>query len=225
MNIIKNSNRFTGFNEGYSLHTILSIILNYSISFLRFNISYFLRNFRFKICFIGSYTKILHFNKISFGSGSSLGSFVKINANTRNGIKFGKNFTLRDHSIIDCQSILKNISDSLIIGDRVGISEFCFIQVRGPVVIGSDVIIGPRTTIVSENHDFTDLDVPIREQGVSSIGVSICDNVWIGSGVTILDGVTIGSGSIIAAGAVVNKDVPCNSIMAGIPAKIIKKRS
>ena len=107
---------------------------------------------------------------------------------------------------------------------RQSISENCFIQVRGPLKIGNDVIFGPNCTVITENHQFDDLDIPIRLQGSKRQGVVIGDNVWIGAGCTILDGVKVGNGAIIAAGAVVNSDVPENSIYGGIPAKLLKWR-
>jgi acetyltransferase-like isoleucine patch superfamily enzyme len=68
------------------------------------------------------------------------------------------------------------------------------------------------------------LDEPIRLQGVTRKGIRIGNNCWIGSKVTILDGVTIGDGCILAAGTVVTKSFPANSIIGGVPAKIIKSR-
>ena len=64
----------------------------------------------------------------------------------------------------------------------------------------------------------------IKEQGSTSKGIIIEDNVWIAANVTILDGCKIGQGSIVAAGAVVNKDIPPKSIAGGVPARIIKER-
>jgi acetyltransferase-like isoleucine patch superfamily enzyme len=113
----------------------------------------------------------------------------------------------------------------LTIGNNVGISQNCFIQVRGKVEIGSDVIIGPRVSVFSENHNSQKLDVPIVLQGETRKGVKIGNGVWVGSGVTILDGVTIGDHSIIAAGSIVNKDVPEFGIVGGVPAKLIKMRN
>ena len=78
--------------------------------------------------------------------------------------------------------------------------------------------------IHAENHNFTDLDTPIRLQGATRKGVSIGEDCWVGSGVTILDGVRIGNHCIIGAGAVVTKDIPDYAIVGGVPAKIIKMR-
>ena len=84
---------------------------------------------------------------------------------------------------------------------------------------------GPRVNLMSENHNFSELNSSIKSQGIARSFILIEDNVWIGVNSTILPGVTIGSGSIIAAGAVVTKDVPKNTIVGGIPAKIIRSRN
>ena len=76
-----------------------------------------------------------------------------------------------------------------------------------------------------ENHNHADLATEIRLQGVVRKGIKIGANCWIGSKVTILDNVEIGAGSIIAAGAVVNKSFPANSIIGGVPAKLLKMRN
>jgi acetyltransferase-like isoleucine patch superfamily enzyme len=81
-----------------------------------------------------------------------------------------------------------------------------------------------HSIIIPANHIYENVDIPIRLQGLDKKGVIIEDNVWIGAGVKILDGVTIEKNSIIAAGAVVNKKVIMNSIVGGVPAKLIKIR-
>ena len=77
---------------------------------------------------------------------------------------------------------------------------------------------------MSEEHIYIDRNLPIKDQGKTYAPVTIKDNVWIGAKATILSGVTIGTGAIVGAGAVVTKDVPENSIVAGVPARIIKNR-
>jgi acetyltransferase-like isoleucine patch superfamily enzyme len=76
----------------------------------------------------------------------------------------------------------------------------------------------------SESHVFADANVPIKDQGISYQGITIEDNVWIGSKATILDGVVIGMGAIIGAGAVVTNFIPPYSIAVGVPAKVVGTR-
>lgn len=96
----------------------------------------------------------------------------------------------------------------------------------GDITIGSYVMMGPRITIITENHRFDDPDVPMALQGqAESKPVVIDDDVWVGARSIILPGVTVGAHSIIGAGSVVTKDVPPWSIVGGNPAKVIRRRA
>lgn len=104
------------------------------------------------------------------------------------------------------------------IGKNVFINHDCSFLDLGGITIEDEVMIGPQVKITSENHP---LDPKIRRQLILG-QVNIKRNAWIGAGATILPGVTVGENAIVAAGAVVNKDVPDNAIVGGIPAKVIK---
>ena len=109
------------------------------------------------------------------------------------------------------------------IGDNSGIGVNC--EVRGPLEIGKDVMMGPEVRIMTSSHNTSQTDIPMCQQGhLPKRKVTICDDVWIGTRVIILPGVTIGKGAIIGAGAVVTKDVPEYAVVAGVPAKVIKYR-
>jgi acetyltransferase-like isoleucine patch superfamily enzyme len=85
-------------------------------------------------------------------------------------------------------------------------------------------MIASHTGIYANNHNFADLTRPMNSQGVTSKGIVIENDCWLGTGVKVLDGVRIGRGSIIGAGAVVTKDIPPYSIAVGVPAKVIGQR-
>lgn len=176
------------------------------------------------IVFAGKRVTIKHCNKIRVGRTLFLGDNVSINALSKQGIQFGDNVSIHRNTIIDCTGAIRTLGEGLIVGNNVGFSPNCFIQVRGIVKIGNNVIFGPGVSIFSETHNHADSDVFINEQGETRVGVTIEDGVWIGSAATILDGVTIGRNSIIAAKSLVNKNVPPYSIAAGNPAKIIRSR-
>lgn len=176
------------------------------------------------IVFLGKRASIKHKNLITAGRTLFIGDNVEINALSKKGVCFGNNVSIHRNTIIDCTGGIRSIGEGINIGNSVGFSPNCYIQVRGKVTIGDNVIFGPYVKIFSENHNFQDADLPVNQQGETRIGVNIESGVWVGSGAIILDGVTIGENAIIAAGSLVNKDVPPNSIVAGIPAKIIKNR-
>ena len=177
-----------------------------------------------KYLFIGKRVVIRGVRNITIGNSSTIHDGCYFNALCREGVVIGNNFTIGRNSIIECYGMLSELGEKLIIGNNVGISPNAYIAVRGSVEIGDDTIIGPNVTIIPENHIFSELNTPVRLQATSRKGVKIKNNVWIGANVTILDGVTIGANSIIAAGAVVNKDVIENSIVGGVPAKLLKMR-
>lgn len=104
------------------------------------------------------------------------------------------------------------------IGQHVFINTGCTMQDQGGVYIGDEALIGHNATIATLNHD----EEPEKRGDLHPLPVHIGRRVWLGANVTVLPGVTIGDGAIIAAGAVVTKDVPANTIAAGVPARIIK---
>ncbi|KQU63201.1 DapH/DapD/GlmU-related protein [Rossellomorea marisflavi] len=108
----------------------------------------------------------------------------------------------------------KNIS----IGKDVFFNTGCSFQDRGGIHIGDGSLIGMNVNIATLNHG---LDMKTRNTTYAS-PVTIGKNVWIGSGATILPGVTIGDRAVVAAGAVVTKDVPEGTVVAGVPAKVVK---
>lgn len=141
---------------------------------------------------------------------------------------FGKNgyspyrlFSLGNYSVIESFACVNNAVGNVIIGDhtRIGLHN----TIIGPVEIGSHVNLAQGITVTALNHNFNDTNKRIDEQGVSTNPVTIEDDVWIGANAVILPGVTIGNHSVVAAGAVVTKDVPPHSLVAGVPAKVIKQ--
>ena len=109
-------------------------------------------------------------------------------------------------------------------GNNVSIHPMCYIEGYGGVEIGNDVSIAHGTSVISVNHGYEAADVPIKFQPVVPGRIVIRDNVWIGAKASLLSGVTIGSGSVVGAGAVVTHDVEENSIVGGVPARMIRKR-
>lgn len=112
---------------------------------------------------------------------------------------------------------------TLRIGNSTHIGRFVQINAWRSVDIGTNVLIADRVFISDADHNFSDVDVPIILQGDSFRGaVTLCDGCWIGIGAVILPGVTVGRNSIVAANSVVTRSVPDRTVVAGIPAKVIK---
>lgn len=127
-----------------------------------------------------------------------------------------------DNVSIQPDVYLFNVQE-LSIGNNVSIHPMAYIEAYGGVNIGNNVSIAHGATIMSVTHNFCDLNLPIKDQGVSALPIKIEDNVWIGAKATILGGKTLGAGSIIGAGSVVTKNVEKNTVVAGVPARVIKE--
>ncbi len=113
--------------------------------------------------------------------------------------------------------------DRLSVGNRSQLGQNA--RIGGEVNIGDDVIMGPDVIIMAISHEFSNIDIPINKQGqAEDKEVIIGNDVWIGTRAIILPGVEIGDHSIIGAGSVVTKSFPPFSIIAGVPAKLIKVR-
>ncbi|MCR5818294.1 MAG: acyltransferase [Prevotella sp.] len=132
-----------------------------------------------------------------------------------------RHFSIGRKSVIESFSCINNAVGDVIIGDytRVGLHN----TIIGPVRIGNNVNLAQGITVTALNHNFDDTTKRIDQQGVSTKAVTINDDVWIGANAVVLPGVTIGTHSVVAAGAVVSKDVPPYTIVAGVPAKVIKQ--
>ena len=104
------------------------------------------------------------------------------------------------------------------IGKNVFINHDCTFLDIGGITIEDDVLIGPKVSLITESHPLS----PAERRALIVKPIVIKCNVWIGAGATILPGVTVGENAVVAAGAVVNKDVPANTVVAGVPANVIK---
>lgn len=162
---------------------------------------------------------------IVFGKRCKIHMGVVLQPICKNGLHFGDDVTICEGTLIRPSGHWGgDLGHGMLMGSRSSIGAYSLIGCSGSITIGDDVMIGPRVTIVPENHNFSDLTKPMRKQGVSRKGVIIGNDVWIGACVTILDGVTIGDHAIIAAGAVVTRDVRQFAIVVGVPGREVKNR-
>ena len=131
-----------------------------------------------------------------------------------------RRFSLGSRSVVESFCCINNAVGDVVIGDhsRIGLHS----TVIGPVSIGNHVNLAQGITVTALNHNFANPALRIDEQGISTKPITIEDDVWIGANAVILQGVTIGRHAVVAAGAVVTKDVPANSVVGGVPARILK---
>jgi Acetyltransferase (isoleucine patch superfamily) len=208
----------------YSTRDLFSVSFHRFVQVVR---GLFLKPFLKKssgLIFIGSNVKVRHAYQLTAGKNLILEDGVSINALSEQGIILGDHVSIARNSILFCTGIIAQKGTGITIGDRTGISARAYFAGQGGITIGNDVIMGPNVQVFSENHAFADPTLTIKEQGVIKDPVVIGNNCWIGGGATILAGVHIGDGCVIAAGSVVTKSVAANSIVAGVPAKVIKSR-
>jgi acetyltransferase-like isoleucine patch superfamily enzyme len=116
---------------------------------------------------------------------------------------------------------IKNI-DKLEIGERVNIHENTYIDAIGGVSIGDDVSVAHGCSVLSFEHGWNQVDVPIKYNELVYKSVVISSDVWIGCGVRVLAGAKISSRSVIAAGSVVTSGTYSSGIYGGVPAKFLK---
>lgn len=186
------------------------------------------KRMKFKSCkgifFCGRNVVVEHGYLLRIGKSLILEDKVHINALSEKGIILGENVTIAKDAILVCTGVIKKKGVGITIGNRSAVGAQSFLGGQGGIEIGDDVIMGPGVRMFSENHNYDKPDILIREQGENRKGIKIYNNCWIGAGATILDGVIIGEGSVVAAGSVVTKSIPENSIVAGVPGKVLKKR-
>lgn len=147
------------------------------------------------------------------------GSIIRYN--TRMDVLPFNKFEMGTKSTIEDFSTINNGVGDIFIGNEslIGLSNV----IIGPVQIGNNVIIAQNVVMSGLNHTYTDVEIPISKQPVSVKRITIEDDCWIASNSVITAGVTIGKHAVVAAGSVVTKDVMPFSIVAGNPAKLIKK--
>ncbi len=114
-----------------------------------------------------------------------------------------------------------NIRQRLRIGTDVTLNTDCIFDLNAPITIGNHVALGHEVLILTSSHQIA--SAIHRAGDVTTAGVKIEDGAWIGSRAILLPGVTIGAGSVVAAGAVVTKDVAPNTLVGGVPAKLIRE--
>lgn len=170
----------------------------------------------------------LVFTKVFFPSARLIRRPIYIRG--KSYLQYGEGFTTGYSCRLEMFDIVKNKSKKIVIGKNCKIGDFVHIAAGESVVIGDNCLMASKIFISDINHgDYSEQsvdsfpDVFPDNRPLHFKPVSIGNNVWIGENACILPGVNIGNGCIVGANSVVNKNIPSNSIVAGVPAKVIKK--
>lgn len=216
------SNRF---GEGWSLHNKGLTFYYLAFFFLRGLIRRFNMGSVKGTLFIGKQVAIRYPKNLHLGAQVIIEDGAEINCLATNGMHFGDRVSIGKYAIIRPSNIYGGpIGEGLVMGNNSNIGPYNYIGCSGKITIGNNVMLAPRVSIYAENHVFDNPTITIKAQGVAKMDVVIEDDCWIASNAVILAGVRIGKGSVVAAGSVVNEDVPAFSVVAGVPARVIKSR-
>ena len=160
-------------------------------------------------------------SNVTLGDGAYLDSGVYLHA-CPGGIAVGCNSLVMHGSVLHVYNFRDLPRAGIWIGDDCLIGEFNVIRGQGGVRIGNRVYTSPMVQLVAVNHVFDDPSRPFIDQGITAEGITVEDDVWIGSGAVITDGVTVGKGAVVAAGSVVTRDVPPHTVVGGVPARVLR---
>ena len=165
---------------------------------------------------------ITHAHNLFLYKNAYIGKNSYIGASGK-GIHIGENTIILDNAYISIFRFNEDSDSEVRIGNECSISSGVTIHGHNGVVIGDGTIFGPRCTIVTGNHGFISKSTQYRTASIpKQNGVVIGNNVWVGAGCTFLPSVQVGNGAVIGAGSVITKNVPAYTVVAGVPAKIIR---
>ncbi len=133
-------------------------------------------------------------------------------------IELSENVQLREYTYLHAYG------GYIYLGKNSSVGPYSLIYGNGGITIGDNCMIANHCSIVAFNHNFEKVDQPMIVQGMSTKGIVIGNDVWIGAHVSILDGVKVGNGVILAAGSVVTKDIEDYAIAMGAPARVVRLR-
>jgi len=160
-------------------------------------------------------------NLIRLGHGCYLDERVYIHA-CPGGVEIGAGSMVMYGAVLHVYNFRNLPHAGIRIGRNCLIGEYSVIRGQGGVTIGDRVFTSPMTQLIAVNHVFDDPSRPFVDQGITAEGIVVEDDVWLGSGAVVTDGVRIGRGAVVAAGAVVTADVPPHTVVAGVPARVVR---
>jgi len=162
-----------------------------------------------------------HPRKIRIGDGTIVDDLVVLDAKgtSNTGITVGRNVFLGRATILSCKN------GDIVLADDVNIGFHSEIFSGSTVSVGRHGLFAAYTYLVGGGHEFEESGTPVIRQARSSRGIALGENVWLGAGAKVLDGVRVGRDVVVGANAVVTEDLPDGAIAAGVPARVIRRRS
>lgn len=152
--------------------------------------------------------------------GAKVGAGVRI---LRGSLVEG-NVEIEDKTVICRWSVVQSLGGWIRIGARSSVGDFCNLYGQGGLLIGRDVLMASGVRLMTAEHTFESRILTIREQPEHVAPTVIGNGAWLASNCVVLSGVTVGTGAIVAAGAVVTRDVDPFTVVAGIPARVLRER-
>jgi acetyltransferase-like isoleucine patch superfamily enzyme len=163
-------------------------------------------------------------DQIRLGKGVYLDESAYLHA-CPDGITIGENTLVMHHAELHVYNFRGLPHAGIRIGRDSLIGEFNVLRGQGGITIGDRVYTSPLVQMAAVNHVFSNPARSFVGQGITAQGIVVEDDVWIGAGAIVTDGVHIGHGAVVAAGAVVVEDVPAHTVVAGVPARVVKEIS
>jgi acetyltransferase-like isoleucine patch superfamily enzyme len=162
-----------------------------------------------------------HPAKIRIGDGVTVDDLVVLDAKgTHNrGIDLGNGVFLGRGTILSCKD------GDIVVGDHTNLGSHCEIFSGSTVTVGHHGLFAAQAYLVGGGHQWEDATRAVIDQPRTSRGITLGDNVWLGTGARVLDGVTLGSNVVVGANAVVNTDLPDGAVAAGVPARVLRQRT
>lgn len=156
--------------------------------------------------------------RIKVGRGTCIDDGVVLDFRAAGELILGEHCSVRAGAILSPQGgVIK-------LGDGSGVNHYTILYGHGGLEVGSDVRFAAHGVVIPANHGISRCDLPITKQSLVKKGIKIGNDVWVGAGCTILDGVDISDGVVVGAGSVVTSDVESYVVVAGVPARVLRKR-
>lgn len=161
-----------------------------------------------------------HPHKIRLGDGVTIDDLVVLDAKgtSNRGIEVGNAVFLGRGTILSCKD------GDITLGDHTNLGFHCEVFSGSSVVVGRHGLFAAQVYLVGGGHAFEDSERAVIEQPRTSRGITLGDNVWLGTGAKVLDGVRVGDDVVVGANAVVLADLPDGAIAAGVPARVLRRR-